>query len=180
VSLEPGEGGKAVISVDGRRIEKMAEKLTPGKHRVAAVLSGDGIAAVSEEAEFEIEGEKGGGGGGEKPPPPREEKPQAAPEPEPEPTGGGEPPPPPTAVEDRLVDPMFGEGDTVKKRGIALVPDPNAPSGAPPRRLSLSEAAEEAGRRGSTGVPTEKIRARDRDVVSRYFELLKDADLRKK
>jgi len=181
VKLEPGEGGKAVISIDGRTVEEMAEKLQPGKHRIAAVISGDDIVAVSEEAEFEIEGDKNGGGGGNPPPPPPppEEKPEPPP-PEPQPDGGGEQPPPPMDIEDRLVDPLFGEGDTVKKTGLALVPDPNAPAGAPPRRLSMSDAAAEAGRRGSTGVPTEKILARDREIVSRYFELLKDADLKKK
>jgi len=180
VKLDPGEGGKAVVSIDGRTVEKMAEKLQPGKHRVAALITGEGIAAVSEEAEFEIEGDPGGGGSA--PPPPPEEPPPPPPEPEPkpEPEGEGQPPPPPMEVQDRLVDPLFGEGDVVRKKGIALVPDPNAPAGAPPRRLTMPEAAAEAGRRGSTGVPTERVLAKDRELVTRYFELLKDADAKKK
>ena len=82
---------------DGESALRLAEKLKPGKHRVAAVLVDEEITAVSEEAEFEIEGDQGGGGGAKPPPPPPEDKPEPPPPPEPQPEGGAQPPPPPTA-----------------------------------------------------------------------------------
>jgi hypothetical protein len=161
IRVEPGKTGEAVATIDARDIEAFSEKLTPGKHRVAAILTGDGIVAVTEEIEIEIEQDEGGS--------------QDQPEPEPQPSGAGMPPPPPMAAKDRMVDPLFNEGETIKKTGVALVPDPKAPAGSPPRRIGIAEAAEFAGNAGSTAVPTEKVRPVDRPLVSRYFELLRDA-----
>lgn len=161
VRVEPGKKGEAVATIDAREIEAFKDKLTPGKHKVAAILTGDGIVAVSEEIEIEIEPDEGGN--------------QDQPDPQPKPDGAGMPPPPPMAAKDRMVDPLFNEGETIQKTGVALVPDPEAPAGSPPRRLGMSEAAAAAGRAGSTAVPTENVRPADRPLITRYFELLKDA-----
>jgi len=160
MTVEPGPEGDATLVVRARNHPELDAKLTPGKHRVVALLrEGDRVIA-SEEIEIEIEGEPSGGGGG-------------GPDPEPRP-GGGEPPPPPEPeVKDRFVDPLFREGETERKKGFALVPDPDAPAGAPPERLPFSEAAREAGRRAAADVPVEKVAEADRRIVSRYFDLLR-------
>jgi hypothetical protein len=73
----------------------------------------------------------------------------------------------------RFVMPLFRDGETVKKEGFALVPDPEAPAGSPPRRVPLSEAAERLGRRPESPVPVERLEPGDRETVQRYFDLLR-------
>jgi hypothetical protein len=71
--------------------------------------------------------------------------------------------------------PLFREGETVKKEGFALVPDPRAPAGSPPRRVPLSEAADGLDPRPEAAVPVERLDPEDRETVRRYFDLLRGA-----
>jgi hypothetical protein len=157
-----GPDGSGVLTVRARYVSGVGPKLTPGKHTVQAVLSEEGRVVRSEPVEIEIRGDPGG------------EPPKPEPEPKPEPASG-EPPPPETEDSPRFVTPLFGPGETVQKKGYALVPDPTAPPGSPPRRMPLDEAAREAGRRTESAVATENVGPEDREAVTRYFDLLRGA-----
>jgi hypothetical protein len=167
--VRPGENGGAVLATDLRLDPDAGAALTPGKHVLRAVLREGDALHVSEPVEIEIEGPpSGGGGAGSDPEPPpagaQQEDPAA---------GGGTPPPPEVEAQPRFVVPLFREGETVKKRGFALVPDPEAPPGTPPRRVGLAEAAREMARRPESAVPSERLAPEDRRTVSRYFDLLR-------
>ena len=114
-----------------------------------------------------------------KDPPPKR---KAVPQPEPrsgdpdkkqdEPNQPGPPPPPPASLEKKVVVPLFGEGETVHKKGLVLVLDPGGGTDALPTRRPIDEALERAKRRAEEAVDRAGVRAEDRDLVRRYFELL--------
>ncbi len=168
VTIKTGPKGGGMVVLDLKKIEACREHLKGGKHQVSGVLIGPGGAMVGPPAEFEIRGDDSDGGGGGEPPPPEPQPP----EPEPQ-EGPGAPPPPPLATKPRFVTPLFDEGETVKKKGWALVPDPEAPAGSAPRRLPLDEAAREASKRPESAVPVERLGVSDAATVARYFELLR-------
>ncbi len=190
VTVSPGKDGGGMIVIDALRIKEAREKLKGGMHKVSGILKGGELIHGGPEEEFEVEGDDSGGNQDspqpqpqpqpppeqEQPPPPEQEQP---PPPEPEEgedDEGGEDPPPPTPESvPRFVNPLFDEGEIVKKKGWALVPDPEAPAGSAPRRLPLAEAAREAAKRPESAVPLEKLKAGDADTVSRYFELLRSS-----
>ncbi len=189
ITVEPGPDGGAMIVIDARRIPDARRYLKGGKHQVSGILIGPGHSFTGPEEEFEIETEDDE----DQDSPSQQPQPQPQPEPEPEPEpqpppppepepenepedeSGEEAPPPDLATVPRFVAPLFGEGETVKKKGWALVPDPDAPAGSAPRRLPLDEAAREASRRPESAVPLERLKAADAATVARYFELLRSA-----
>lgn len=166
LAVGPAADAGAVAPVLLKAIPEITDSLGPGKHRVAAVLRDDAVEIRTPEVEIEIRGEPGGGGS----PPP---KPKPEPEPRPKPSGG-EPPPPEVKPRPKFVVPLFREGETRKKEGWALVPDPEAPPGTPPRRVPLERAAREAGRRPESEVPVESLGPGDRALVRDYFDALRE------
>jgi hypothetical protein len=82
------------------------------------------------------------------------------------------PPPPPAAMDKKVVVPLFGEGEEVKKRGLVLVLDPGGGLETPPKERPLDEALPDARRRAESAVDRAGVRPEDRELVRRYFELL--------
>jgi len=161
LTVKPGEEGGDLLGQDAKMVPGLLEKLKPGKHTGVAVLVEDGQVLATEPVEFEIRGD-----------PDNSSQPQPKPEPDP---SGGTPPPPKIEAVTRFAVPLFREGETRRKKGWALVPDPDAPAGSPPRRLPLAQAAREAASRPETDVFTERVREEDRETVSRYFDLLRSS-----
>jgi hypothetical protein len=141
-------------------VKELGGKLTPGDHVVSAELVEGDRTVRTPPVRVRIRGDPAGGGGESE-------------RPDPGSGGGSSRLPEPDAL--RFVRPLFRPGATVAKEGWALVPDPEAPPGAAPRRLPLEEAAREAGRRAEEEkVLTERVAERDRPLVIRYFERLRE------
>jgi hypothetical protein len=110
-------------------------------------------------------------------PKPEEQPPQPQPQPndpskkQDQPPTAGAPPPPP-ALDKKVVVPLFGEGEEVKKRGLVLVLDPGGGIETPPKERPLDEALPDARRRAESAVDRAGVRDEDRELVRRYFDLL--------
>lgn len=119
---------------------------------------------------------QGGGGAGADDDPESEPEPPEPEQPAPTPPEGadeGAPPPPPQRTE--VVDPFVREGDTVRKEdAVVAVPDPDA-AVKPPRRVPLEDALREFEKLEERAVGEERVAPRDRDLLTRYFEALRDA-----
>jgi len=89
-----------------------------------------------------------------------------------EPPAAGPPPPPPAALDKKVVVPLFGEGDEVKKKGLVLVLDPSGGIETPPKERPLGDALPDAKKRAEAAVDRAGIRDEDRELVRRYFDLL--------
>jgi hypothetical protein len=180
VRIEGGREHDRMRSFDLRQALGSVTEVGPGTHRVQAALERtDGAeAALSEEVEIFVEpGDDGGGGGGggeeERP-----DEPEPEPEPPASPPGGDSPETPPPDVPESppptmLVRPLFDEGETVRKVGPALLFDPEAPRGDPPRARPLSETFPELRRRAEDAVSRDEVPPEWRDLVLRYFDLIR-------
>ena len=169
--------------------------LKPGTRRVVASLRDASGRTVAEAPPFEIriegQGDDGGKDGAPKPKPQPQPTPKPTPEPEPEPPPAPQPEPeqkpkppsptgaepevalPPSALERRVVNPLFGEGPEVVKKGPILVLDPDAGRGAPPREMDPKEAVAEVRARAEEAARREGADPRDLETVRRYFEALR-------
>ncbi|MCG3134530.1 MAG: hypothetical protein HMLKMBBP_01844 [Planctomycetes bacterium] len=175
--------------MDLRRIPGLAERLGPGEH--TAVMSageeGGGASVQSAPVRFTVTGPpQPPGGAGRKPEPP---KPQPKPEPPKPDRGGGTSPPAaaappepraelPVGFELHVVVPMVGQGDEITKRGLEILlapggdrPAPEAPAAPGAARKTVEDAA----RRVEQQIDAESVRAKDRDLVRRYFDELRKA-----
>lgn len=178
VGIDVDQAGSSV-GIDLAKIPGL--HLGPGEHTARARLTTrtDREEHVSPPVKFKIR-DKGGQSGddqnGQKPKPqepqpqPQEQKPPPKPEPKEGPAGA--PPPPPVALDRKVVMPLFGEGDLVKKKGPVLVLDPGGGSEAPPERKPVGDALPEAKKRAESAVDQARLSEADRALVRRYFELL--------
>ena len=185
-------GGRDSRAVDLRALPGMADFLGPGKHRLVGELRDAEGRTVARSAPVEVEvlgpSPEGAGPGAAPPPPPAAAPPPPAPAPTPaasEPsrpppgTGKGSPPPesepevPPSALDRKLVHPLFGEGAEIEKRGPILVLDPEGSRGEAPRAVPPEEAVREVRARAEAAGRREGVDARDLETVRRYFEALR-------
>lgn len=198
--LRIAAGGRAVRAPDLRSLPGLSKALTPGKHRVRGeARDGQGrTVATSEEVAIEIEG----GDSPDpdpKPKPDPDPKPDPKPDPEPEtpppppppppaaapPPGrnpGGTPPgvepeeepaPPPSSFERKRIQPLFGEGEEILKRGPVLVLDPEGGRGDPAREAPPAEVLAEVRARAESAARREGMDPADRDTIRLYFEALR-------
>lgn len=190
VALDPAEERGALTPLRLGRLPGAAEALRPGEHEAVLVLApvGGGPAVRSEPQRFRVRGDQDDDTPQGSPPPPEprpEPQPEQPPPPQPEapqpeePGGDGappdeaEPPPLPEATEKKVVVPLFGDGEEVRKTGPRLVLVPGGGPESPTRRADLTEALDEAQRRAEAAVDRAGVRAEDRDLVRRYFERLR-------
>jgi hypothetical protein len=163
------------VTIDLRRVPGL--RIGPGERtaRARLVTRTDREEHGSEEARFRVRGPEepqGEGPKGEEPKP--EPKPQgreSRPEPEEKPPESA-PPPPPASTERKVVVPLFGEGELVRKKGPVLVLDPRGGSEGPPKRARVEDALPDARRRAEESVDVARLPDADRELVRRYFELL--------
>jgi hypothetical protein len=188
----PVPGGQTLDRLRGFDLRQATAEegdLPTGTHLVrAGFFPEDGRdPTLSEPVEIFVEPSGDGGGGGDGPgdPPPEPEPPPEPPPPEegsppppdpaqppeePQEPGGPEKPPDPRTV---VVDPLFDEGETIRKTGPALVFDPDAPRGEPAEERSLEEAFPELRRRAEDAIARDEVPPRWRSLVERYFELIR-------
>ena len=160
-------------------------KLTPGEHVATARLTDRTTHEehTSAPVKFRIapppddknDAENKDKGAAPPPPKPKPEPEARAGAPKPndvEPSPPGAPPPPPPATQKHVVVPLFGDGETVKKKGLVLVLDPSGGNETPPERRAVGDALPAAKRRAEEAVDRAKLSDADRDLVRRYFDLL--------
>src|SRR5204863_8350064 len=118
-------------------------KLEPGEHAARARLTTRSTHEehFSEPVKFRIRPPKNDDKDGGDKSPKQKEKPQPQqPQPKsgdpkkepPPPKSDGNPPPPPAVLDKKVVVPLFGEGEEVKKHGLVLVLDPGGGIETPP------------------------------------------------
>jgi len=181
--VDPSRPAGDRAEIDLRRVPGL--KLAAGEHVAVARITTRTTHEehVSEPVKFRIEAEEGPDdkkdkGGGTPPP-------QKSPPPPPPPHGQGPgdakkdpqqtppaPPLPPVALDRKVVTPLFGEGDEVKKKGLVLVLDPGGGDAGAPVRKPLEDALPDAKRRAEAAVDRSRLRDDDKDLVRRYFDLL--------
>ena len=182
-------GGHEARALDLRTLPGLPALLGPGKHRVKGTLRDAAGNAVAEAPEIEVVVEGGsddrskGKGKGAEPPPPRP-APAPAPEQPPEPRApkpkGDRPAPKPEApdipesrFDRRFVQPLFGEGAEIEKRGPLLVLDPEGSRGEAPREVLPEEALREVKAAAETAARREGVDPRDLETIRLYFEALR-------
>ncbi len=180
-------GSHETRGIDLRSWPGLSERLGPGKHRVKGILR-DGMGkAQAESPEVVVEIEPGGddkrpnkGGAPPSPsrspgsPPPPPEPSASQPPPAPGKSPGEEPPAlPPSRFDRKFVNPLFGEGAEVNKRGPLLVLDPEGSRGAEHRAMPPEEALREVKARAEAAARREGVDPRDLEAVRRYFEALR-------
>ena len=183
VRIDVGPAPAAAASVDLDLAKIPGIRLPPGEHTARARLTTrtDREEHVSPPVKFRIrERNDGDGQGGQNPPPKPKPKPQPQPQaPQPDEQKPDEkqgrppaPPPPPVALDRKVVVPLFGEGDLVKKKGPVLVLDPGGGTEAQPDRRPIGDARPDAKRRAEAAVDQARLSDADRELVRRYFEFL--------
>ena len=184
VDIDPTRPGGTSADLDISKIPGL--DLAPGEHVARARLTTrtDREEHVSPPVKFRMrERDKNQGDDDQKKPPPPKPEPKPNPQDQPKPQAqppeqkGGEqkpppPPPPPPQLDRKVVMPLFGEGELVKKKGPVLVLDPGGGTEAPPERRPIAEALPEAKKRAESAVDQARLSEADRELIRRYFELL--------
>ncbi|MDA1194913.1 MAG: hypothetical protein O2894_06980 [Planctomycetota bacterium] len=175
-------GDEIDVPVDIRfdRIEGLEALATAGLHRVDLYIEPAADSYPFSRGPLHvgrvwIELGDGGGGAGEGAAPEQapdpaddEEQPDTAPDGQPE-----EPPPAPGEVEDDVIEPFVGAGETVKKDdAVVAVEDPNA-GVKPPPAVPLERALREFTKEAEAAIGAEGLSPGERAFLRRYFELLR-------
>jgi len=188
-TVDPARPAGERTEIDLRKIPGL--KLAAGEHVARARLTTrtSHEAHASEPVKFTIhepkkDDDKNDKNKGQSPPKPKpkpEPQPQQPPPPQPQGANADKkkdepaaeaPPPPPPQTDKHVVTPLFGEGETVKKKGLILVLDPGGGTETPPVQRPLGDALADAKRRAEEAVDRARVPAEDRELVRRYFELL--------
>jgi hypothetical protein len=173
LAVARGARGPTVLPFDPGSWEALANRLSPGTHRVRVRLSpADPFRAPLDSEEVEVvipppDPPK------PPPPPPPPPKPEPDPPPPPPPQGGQPPPPPAPKTHDEVVTPLAREGETVKKDdALVAVKDPNAGT-APPQEIPLSQALLDFEKVVERAIRAERVLPQDEAFVRRYLEALR-------
>ncbi|MFM8387304.1 MAG: hypothetical protein ACKOCB_10890 [Planctomycetia bacterium] len=166
----------SALDVDLRALEALSGRLTPGVHRAQARLvpSAPPFTQPQRSAVLEVEIPPPGSQGALAPTPPAPApEPLEAVEPPPAPASPQAPSPQPAGGREEAIVPFVNPGDTVRKeRAVVAARAPDAALERPPAQ-PLEEAVRDPVRVAEQAVVRERIAPADRDLVRRYFAVLR-------
>lgn len=164
------------LDLDLRTLPALAGRLTPGLHVAQARLVplADPFRQAQRSAPLEVEIQPPPVGGAPPPGPDPQPPPPASPPPPPEATDGPpEPAPVPAGGREEAIVPFIHPGETVRKeRAVVAARAPDA-APVPPPPQPLEEALREPARAAEQAVARERIAPADRELVRRYFQVLR-------